>query len=363
MRAIAATIYDPINGTWMSLMKAQELSPVLLIGGSGMIGSQAAKALRKLQPALPIALGGRDLQKAHALAGTIGGNTKGVAVDIARPDLGLSKSDRFSAVVVILKDAALNCLKYAQALHLPFVTVSTQAHELGPELAYFARNPTSSVILNLSEWLTGTLSAATVHFASEFDSIQEIRTCFTMEPDNSGGPMAQWELDRFFAANPQPQILKDGQWIFPLGDDRRREVTSADGVKIVAEATAFLDVFSIAAATNAPNVRVDGFVGESVGRRLRGRLSTDYVIEIVGKHRNGKSGSFRCNISHPDGQTILTGLGAAIGVERLLGLAGGAPVEPGYFYLQNIVKPAYVLERMTEFGTEIGALEGPAPLA
>eukprot|EP01035_Chromulina_nebulosa_P012254 gene12254-16342_t len=40
-------------------------APVLIIGGSGIVGAQAARALRRLHPALPIAIGGRDMAKAN----------------------------------------------------------------------------------------------------------------------------------------------------------------------------------------------------------------------------------------------------------------------------------------------------------
>lgn len=42
--------------------------PVLIIGGSGIVGSQAARTLRRLHPDLPIAIGGRDLAKAETVA-------------------------------------------------------------------------------------------------------------------------------------------------------------------------------------------------------------------------------------------------------------------------------------------------------
>ena len=39
-------------------------NPVLLIGGSGVVGQRAARALRKLQPELAIVIGGREVSKA-----------------------------------------------------------------------------------------------------------------------------------------------------------------------------------------------------------------------------------------------------------------------------------------------------------
>jgi NADPH:quinone reductase-like Zn-dependent oxidoreductase len=49
-------------------MSTNVSSPVLVLGGSGVVGSRAVRALRRLQPALPITISGRDLGKADTLA-------------------------------------------------------------------------------------------------------------------------------------------------------------------------------------------------------------------------------------------------------------------------------------------------------
>lgn len=74
--------------------------PVLLIGGSGVVGVRAARALRKLAPDLPIAIAGRDATKAAAVAGDVGGPTTSLSVDLNRDDLALPSGTRFSAVLV-----------------------------------------------------------------------------------------------------------------------------------------------------------------------------------------------------------------------------------------------------------------------
>lgn len=42
--------------------------PVLLVGGSGVIGRQTAEYLRARNPALPLLIGARDLDKANQTA-------------------------------------------------------------------------------------------------------------------------------------------------------------------------------------------------------------------------------------------------------------------------------------------------------
>jgi hypothetical protein len=60
---------------------------VLIIGGSGVVGSQTAKILRRLYPDLPIAIAGGDLDKAGGVVEEIG-RANAVKIDLERADLG-----------------------------------------------------------------------------------------------------------------------------------------------------------------------------------------------------------------------------------------------------------------------------------
>jgi hypothetical protein len=40
-------------------------------------------------------------------------------------------------------------------------------------------------------------------------------------------------------------------------------------------------------------------------------------------------------------------------VERLLGLAGGDKVEPGLYFPESLIEPAYALRRHREFGMDV----------
>src|SRR5687768_683043 len=96
--------------------------PVLIVGGSGIVGSQAAQTLRRLHPELPIAIGGRDLERAKKTTRAVG-NAEAIQVDVGQPNLGLT-DERFSAVVMFAKDDTLNGLKFAQAKHIPYIGIS-----------------------------------------------------------------------------------------------------------------------------------------------------------------------------------------------------------------------------------------------
>jgi short subunit dehydrogenase-like uncharacterized protein len=104
--------------------------PVLIIGGSGVVGSLMARTLRRLHPPLPIAIGGRDSARAEAVAAAVG-NAHAVAIDLDRPDLGLSEDATYAAVVLFVKDDTLNSLRYALAKGIPHIGISSGTFEIG----------------------------------------------------------------------------------------------------------------------------------------------------------------------------------------------------------------------------------------
>src|SRR6187402_2187273 len=105
-------------------MNVQRPGSVLLIGGSGVVGLRAARALRKLQPELPIVIAGRDPQKAERVASEVGGPTTSLVVDLGRDDLGLPAGAAISAVAAFVKDSGMRSMRYAQEKAIPYLAFS-----------------------------------------------------------------------------------------------------------------------------------------------------------------------------------------------------------------------------------------------
>lgn len=332
-------------------MSTSTLQPVLIIGGSGIVGSKAARTLRRLHPRLRIAIGGRNLDRADAVAKDIG-DAEAATVDLTRPDLGLGERS-FSAIVMFLKDDTLNSLKYAQAKGLPYVSISSGVFEIGPEVAYHMYAPRRSAILMGSQWLVGAATLPTLEFAREFQSLETIEIAAVLDEQDMGGPAAFADFERLTRSAPKPLILQDGQWRWVSGDEAIRQVTDSAGATREANTYAPLDVLSLAAATDAKSIRFDPVYGESATRRRGEPFSTEIIIELSGTLRNGKRGSARHELFHPGGQAPVTGLCVALAVERLLGLAGGAKVEPGLYFPDMLIEPAYALQRLKEFGLAV----------
>lgn len=336
-------------------MPAPAKLPVLIIGGSGIVGSLAAKALRRLQPGLPITIGGRDLAKAETVARAVG-NADAATIDLSRRDLGLSAERSFSAVVVFLKDDTLNALRYAQAKGLPYLSLSSGVFETGPDMALYIHNPTSAPILLASNWLAGAATFPTLLFARDFASIDAIEIAAVLDEQDMGGPAAYADFERLTQMAPKPLILKDGRWRWASGEDAVRRVVDVDGTEVEAQTYSPFDVLSLASATDAKSVRFDLVYGQSASRRQGGRFSTAIIIEITGELKNGERGRVRHELTHPEGQAPVTAIGVAVGIERLLGLAGGAAVAPGLYLPEVLIQPEYMMQRLQEAGMEVRTL-------
>ncbi|MCP3168964.1 NAD(P)-dependent oxidoreductase [Myxococcus qinghaiensis] len=332
-------------------MSLNPRKPVLIIGGSGVVGSLAAKALRRLQPDLPLTIGGRDLSRAQAVAREVG-LADAATVDLSRPDLGQPASRAYSAVVLFVKDDTLNSLRYAQTHGLPYLGISTSLFEVAPEVALYMHQPTRSPILLGSSWLVGTATLPVLQFAREFRALESIAIGAVLDEQDVGGAAAYVDLDRQKAA-PNNLILEDGQWRWVGGAAALRTFRDTEGNDLQGQAYSLMDAPSLAAATQAKSIRFDVAIGTTAPRRRGEPFSTEIIFELEGTLHDGTRARVRHELLHPEGQAPVTAVGVAVGVERLLGLAGGAPVAPGLYLPHVLIEPEYLLRRLQEAGTRL----------
>ncbi|WP_438022135.1 saccharopine dehydrogenase NADP-binding domain-containing protein [Sorangium sp. So ce233] len=325
---------------------------VLIVGGSGVVGSLTAKTLRALYPDLPIAIGGRDLAKAGAVAEQVG-RARPVRVDLERPDLGQAAGEAYGAVVMFVKDERLNALRFAQETGAAYVDISTAAFEIAPEVALHARRPRSAPVLLACHWLVGAATLPALHFAKAYARLESVAIGAVLDEQDVGGPAAYADFERQTRAGLKALILKDGRWIWVGGEEGSRSFVTVDGTEVKGQAYAVLDPMSIAAATDARSVRFDLVLGETATRRRGEPFSTEIVIELEGVRKDGTRGRSRHELMHPEGQAPMTAVSVAAAVERLLGLTGGERVAPGLYHPDTLIDPEHMLDRLAAFGTRI----------
>ena len=327
------------------------LDPILLMGGSGSIGRQAARAIHAIYPDVPLLVGGRDLTKAQNAAAEMG-PAQGVALDTASADLGLGEQ-KVSAVVVLYKDHALAGLRFAQSRGIPHLSISSGIFEIAPEIASFMNAPGASAIVLGYEWLVGATTVPALHLAKSFSEVSEIRIGALVDEEDSGGPAVAADFEHLNHLLPEALTLREGIWLWREGDDAKAVFSALDGTDINATGFSSIDVTGLAAATGAHSVQFDLGQGVSSSRRKGGALSTEIILDISGLDHSGQARRTRHAVVHPGGAAPLTGMGIALLLERLIGLDGQSPVAPGLYFPYQILDAARYLTRLAQEGGEV----------
>lgn len=330
------------------------VAPILLAGGSGLVGRRTAQYLREASPETPLLIGGRDVARARDVAAGLG-PAEGVAIDLEAPDLGLGRR-ALSAVAVLVKDDRLATLRFAQARGLPHLSISSGASEIGPEVAAFVHRPQAAAVVLGAEWLVGATTIPTLEFASMFSRVDEIRIGALLDEEDTGGPAAAVDMQRLEEILPAALTRKDGAFFWRLGQEAKSRFRAVDGTEMEAVALSPFDVMGLAMATDAPNVRFDIAGGVSSTRRRGQPMSTEIIIELSGRDHAGGSLRVRRAIVHPEGQMPLTALGVAMILERLAGLSG-PPVAPGLYFPYQLLERSTYLARLRQVGGSIVELD------
>ncbi|EPX84104.1 hypothetical protein [Salipiger mucosus] len=328
--------------------------PILFVGGSGIVGRQAARYLRDAHPEVPLLIGGRDLGRAEAVAAEIG-NAEGVAVDLSAPDLGLGNRP-VAALALFFKDDAIACLRFAQSRGIPYLSISSGVHEIGPEVAAYMHAPTASAVVLGAEWLVGATTVPAMLAAREFSTIDSVLISAVIDEQDVGGAATDADMERLTKTMPAALKVKNGDYLWRTSDDAQTGVVALDGTRMPAEVFSPYDVLVLANETRARDVEFRLAVGESSSRRRGDPLSTEIIVEISGTDHAGQALEVRQAVVHPGGQMPLTGLGVAIVMDRLAGLQDEA-IGAGLYFPFQLIAPETYQSRLKSIGGSILPLQ------
>lgn len=329
--------------------------PILLIGGSGVVGRWAARFLRDAHPNTPLLIGGRNLARAEEAAAEIGG-AEGVALDLAADDLGLGERP-VSVVAVFFTDERIAGLRFAQSRGVAHISISPGINEIGPEVAAYIRDPDAAPVVLGTEWLVGATTVPTLEFAKAFGRVHDIAIGALLDEQDAFGPAAEADLERQTKTMPAALVRRDGAFLWRVGDDAKAKFRAVDGTEMEASAFSPYDVVGLATATGAPNVRFDLAIGVSSTRRRGEPMSTEIVVELAGQDHAGQPLRTRHAVVHPEGQMPLTGLGVAMVLERLVGLDGDPAAPPGLYFPYQLLEPTAYFTRLEQIGGAVLTLE------
>ncbi|HEX2526047.1 MAG TPA: hypothetical protein VHL31_07065 [Geminicoccus sp.] len=330
-------------------------APILLIGGSGIVGRWTAKLLRDANPEAPLLIGGRDLGKAGQVAAEIS-QAEGVAVDLGADDLGLGDRS-IGAVAIFLKDDRLAALRFAQVRGVPHIGISSGTFEIGPEVSAFIHHPRAAPVVLGSEWLAGAAVLATLHLARKFARVTDIVIDAVLDEEDIGGPAADIDMHRLTQLAPAALTRREGNFHWRNGDEAKAVIRAVDGEAMEAFAYSPLDIAALAAVTHAPNIQLNVSVGMSSNRRRGGPMSTEIIITLSGKTPEGGPHRERHAIVHPQGQAPVTALGVAMMLERLTGLDGKPATTAGVYFPEQLIDPDAYLRRLAAIGGSFTRME------
>ncbi|WP_324670480.1 hypothetical protein [Hymenobacter sp. GOD-10R] len=331
------------------------LAPILLVGGSGIVGRWAARLLHAAHPKVPLLLGGRDLARAREAAAENAG-AEGVALNLDTADLGLGERP-VSAVVVLFTDDKIAALRFAQARGVPYLSISPGIIEMGPEVAAYIHQPQAAPVVLGTEWLVGATTIPTLEFAKAFGRVHNITIGALLDEQDAAGPAANADLERQTKTMPAALTRQDGAFTWRVGDEARTSFRAVDGTDMEASTFSVYDVLGLATATGAPNVHFKLALGVSSSRRRGEPMSTEILIELAGEDHAGQPLRTRHAVVHPQGQMPLTGLGVAMLLERLLGLDGKPAVPAGLYFPYQLLEPAAYFARLQQIGGQVLTLD------
>ncbi|WP_136069089.1 NAD(P)-dependent oxidoreductase [Modicisalibacter radicis] len=329
--------------------------PILLLGGSGIVGRWTARFLRTAHPQAPLLIGGRDLARAEQVAAEIG-NAEGVKIDLTAADLGLGERP-VGAVAIFFTDTTTAALRFAQTRGVPYLSISPAIHEVGPEVAAYMHKPDVAPVVLGTEWLVGATTIPTLEFAKSFRRVATIRLGAVLGERDETGPAGFDDLERQTRTVPAIQARRNDLWVWRHGDDLEAELQTIDGTTLTAMALSPHDVVALATETSASNVEFNLAIREDSKHAGGEPMSTEILIEIRGIDLDGQPLTTRHAVVHPQGQMPLTGLGVALVLERLTGLDGKPATPPGLYFPCQLLDSRYYFDRFQQAGGEILQLE------
>jgi hypothetical protein len=330
------------------------ISPILLMGGTGQIGQLTAEALRARHPDVPLLIGGRSKPKAQQVASALG-NAEAMVIDPRADDLGLGDR-RVAAVAVFYADERLSGLRYAHARGIAHLSISSGIYEIAPEIAIHMQRPDAAAMVLGYEWLVGATTISTLACAKSFTRVDSIRIGALVDDEDQGGPAVAEDFERLATVMPSVLARLDGVYVWRSKEDAGCEFRAIDGTAIKASGFSSIDIAGLAAATGANDVVFSIGTGISSSRRAGGAKSTEIIIELTGTDASGAPLRSRHAVFHPRGAAPLTALGASMVLERLTGLDGERPTQPGLFFPYQVLDHASYLSRLTQEGGKLMTL-------
>jgi saccharopine dehydrogenase-like NADP-dependent oxidoreductase len=350
-------------------------SRILLVGGTGVVGSRVAALLRRHHPDLALVIASRSKEKGDALAAKLG-HAEGAIVRTGDADPLATVNGRIDAVLGLVHDNDDNLLRSAIRRGIPYADITRGNAALSRAFVTAALEAPRAPILFASNWMAGVPAIVAVNEARTFGEVDRIDLSILFDRNDETGPDS---ADAGGGLAQAMTVREGGAWrtVGPMSSPAT--VTFPSGRTRTVFRMNMADVMTIAQATGAKDVAVRiGLDSDAAAKSMRFLLKTglwgliqalpsskspahnpkakgalhELVIEIAGK-RDGKPASRRIAILDPAGQAHLTALGAVHATRTILGL-NGTPPRPGIAVPETTPNADALLQLLQSEGVQIG---------
>ncbi|AZI26414.1 hypothetical protein EA772_14115 [Pedobacter sp. G11] len=322
---------------------------ILIVGGYGLVGSNIARLLRAHYPYIELILAGRNPENGEQLAKELN-NAKTVLLDLDK-GFNLSNYAPVDLIITAMEDHS-NILRETAISHgIACITVSEVADQIAPTAFLSLHQKITAPVVFAGHWQAGILTLVTKQLATRFKDIARVTTAGIYDERDPIGPLLESQVDNFVD---KALMRKAGNWMFVKAKDNGRAIELFDRTLVTGYPMSTLDVPSIAAFTDASDIRFDFATGKSVGTAKGMEASHDMYIEIEGVLLSGEEKKLRTLVSGPKGNAHLTGVGVFLIADAILGAGGqSAPLNGGLYLPETIIKTENIIKRLTEFGIHI----------
>lgn len=327
------------------------ISRILVAGGYGVVGSNAARLLRKAGFDGSIGIAGRNPERGEALATEIG--AKCHYLDNSDQASVAAVLEDYDLVLAVLKDPMGHLLEGALAKGRGFVGITQSPDTVAPMLFRVRGGNSGSPVVTLGHWQAGMATSAARMLARRFKAVSDIRIAALYDRADPMGPMATEDTGEYMS---RALIREDGLWRWVEARPAVRTVEREGAEPFQAIPMGVLDTVSLGAVTGARNVRFDIGVGQSEGSAAGGRASHEVHFELEGIGHDGRPLEVRAVLSDPEGQAHLTGIGLVAAAQALVDAGGSGAA--GWQLPETLIDPERALGLAARFGA---ALRESAP--
>ncbi len=333
----------------MYIIMESQKKRILIVGGYGQVGTNVARIIREADSTIELILAGRNPQKGELLAKEL--TSAETAYINLEEGFTLAEFQKIDLIISALDDHS-NILRETAILNgIACITVSELANQISTTAFLSLHKTISAPIVFAGHWQAGLLTLVVKELSSRFSRITRVETAGLYDEKDPVGPLVAEEVTGFIG---QALIRQDGNWLYVDSKENTRVLHLYDDSSVIGHPMSALDVPSIAAFTNAYDIRFDFAVGESIGSNRGLTASHDLYIEMAGLSLSGERKKLRTIVSGPKGNSHLTAVGVYLIAEKILGLKGQSGQKTGGLYLpETMILSENIISRLSEFGIQI----------